>query len=436
MYGARTRIGRRPRENAAVPNASATRRARALTAAALTATLALAACCSDAGSAEPAGEHSVLGEAAAALREAEGTAKGEIHLTSGDGSYAIRWQGDFADGQGTASGRLPGEPAPDLDARWTGGHVYVRRTVTADQYGRSPLGQLTGLRPDTAIWVTIPADNIVSRVVAPLSPPDLVAALSSTGKQTVSDGPEVGGVATRKVVVTDNSGILFNWLGPKRAEVLLDGRDRARRITVTSGAEKVQLDVSYSEVAPDVQVPPAGELAAKTPPAPGPIGPYRTVRTGNDGGVAWTLGQAPGRNGTSCWRWSSTPPLEVVQPNYQTDTRCIAPASADDDPADQVEFVLWTDGTKAPTAAVVAAVPPGITQATLGFVGGRTEPATITDGLLTWVGSSAEPLGYVGFQSGDTTIACGVAAVSSPADLTNDTLVGDSFHAPWSCQIP
>ena len=123
-----------------------------------------------------------------------------------------------------------------------------------------------------------------------------------------------------------------------------------------------------------------------------------------------------------------------MPPNYNTDTRCVAPANPSDDVADQVDFMLWTDGTKAPTAAVVATVPADITQATLGFVGGTTAPATITDGLLTWVGSSATPLAYVGLQSGGTTINCGVGAVSSLADVNNDSLVGDPFHAPWTCQ--
>ena len=168
--------------------------------------------------------------------------------------------------------------------------------------------------------------------------------------------------------------------------MLLDGKNRARRITVSLGRESVRLDVRYSGVAPTVKIPPADQLAAKTPPAPGPTGPFLTVRTGNDAGVAWTLQKAPGRAGTECWRWSSTPPLTVVQPNYLADTRCLAPMeSATDDPADQVDF-LWTDGTRPRRRAWWR----GSRRASPRRRSGSPEPGTeatpVSDGLLTWVG--------------------------------------------------
>jgi hypothetical protein len=410
-------------------------RTRALAAATLAATLAVAGCSSDSGSeAAPPGAHSVLGDAATAMRKAEGTARGTIVLTTGRSRFTTRWQGDFADGRGAVTGHLPGTGAPELDARWSGGTIYVRRTTSLAQYGNSPLGQLTTVRPDTAIWTTVPANNLVARVFAPLSPPDLVAALATAGTQSVSDGPRVDGVATRKVTVKDHTTLLLNWVAAKNAEVLLDGKDRARRITVTFGREHVRLDVRYSGTAPEVRIPARDELQTKTPPPPEPTGPFLTVRTGTDAGVAWTLQKAPSRNGSDCWRWSSTPPLAVVQPNYLTDTRCLAGMDASDDPADQVDFLLWTDGTQAAAAAVVARFPATITQATLGFAGGRTTTVPVSDGLLAWVGPSAEPLVYVGLATGGTTIDCGVGAVSGPQDLTNDGLVGDPFHSAWSCQ--
>ncbi len=436
MYGGRIRNRRRPRDNAPMPHVTVSGRTRALAAATLAATIAVAGCSSDSGSeAAPPGNQSVLGKAATAMRKAEGTARGTIALSTGRSRFTTRWQGDFADGRGVTTGHLPGTDTPALDARWSGGTIYVRRTTSQDQYGNSPLGQLTSVRPDTAIWTAVPAGNVASRVFAPLSPPDLVAALSDSGTQSVTDGPEVGGVPTRKVTVKGQTTLVLNWPTAKNAVVLLDGKNRARRITVSLGRESVRLDVRYSGVAPTVKIPPADQLAAKTPPAPGPTGPFLTVRTGNDAGVAWTLQKAPGRAGTECWRWSSTPPLAVVQPNYLADTRCLAPMdTATDDPADQVDFLLWTDGTQAATAGLVARFPSSITEATLGFAGGRTETVPVSDGLLTWVGPSAEPLAYVGLQTGGTTIDCGVGAVASPDDLTNDGLVGDPFHSAWSCQ--
>jgi hypothetical protein len=413
------------------------RHRRALVAATLAAAVAVAGCSSSSGSSAGSGtgtQHTVLGDAAAAMAKEAGTAKGSITLTQGNGSFASKWQGYFTSGRGVATGTLPGTGKPALDARWTKGQIYVRRTASVAEYGNSPIGQLAAVKPDTALWMAVPASNIASRVFAPVSPPDLVLALASLTKQTVTDGPKIGGATTRKVTV-EGPGLLFNWIGVKRAEVLLDGHDLARRVTVSFGREKLQVDVAYSKVSPSVQPPSAADLATRTPPPPGPIGPFLAVRTGTDAGVAWTLQKAPGRNGTDCWRWSSTPPLAVVQPNYLTDTRCVAPMTADPggDPSDQVDFLLWTDGA-APSAAVVARFPQSITQATLGFVGGRTETVPVSGGLLTWVGPSSEPLGYVGLQDGGTAIQCGVASVTSTADLTNESLVGDPFHSAWSCQ--
>lgn len=441
MYGPRSHTGRRPRDNAPVPNASIPGRTRAVTAlaAAVTLAVALTACSSDSEpSSEAPGNDSVLGRAADAMADAQGTADGSMRLAAGRTTYTSRWQGTFADGRGTSTGNLPAPGRPRLDIRWTDDHVYAQRTVDPATSGTSPIFQLTAVRPGAARWVTVPASNMAVHVLAPLSPPDLVRVLSSSGKQSVSDGPKVGGATTRKVTVTDHATLLFNWAGSKDAEVLLDGQDRARRVTVTAGEEQVRVDVRYTDSAPDVEPPSAEDLETKAPAAPGPIGPFRTIRTGDAAGTTWTLQQAPGRNDTECWRWTSTPPMTVVQPNYQADTRCMAPMTPDGpdvDPADQIDFVLWTNGD-GPSAVVVAHFPSDITQATLGYVGGRTETVPVTDGLLTWVYPSSEPLGYVGLERAGTPIACGVAAVSSIEDLTNDSLVADPFTAPWSCQTP
>lgn len=378
---------------------------------------------------------SLLDTAAKATANAGGTARGSIDLGSGHGAYQVHWKGALSTGLGVATGTLPGAVAPvPLDARWRGGQVYFRRTAKAEDFGTSPIGQLVGLQPGSAIWSTGSATSVSTRIFGIFSPPDLALALASSGKEKVTTGPTIDGHATRLVTVTGHLGLLFNWVGSKRAEVLIDERNLVRRATVHYGNERVRLDVAYSSAEPKVAAPPAKELEQKAPPPIAPIGPFRTARAGNDLGVVWALQRAPAPDGAACWRWTSTPALEVVKPNFSTDTRCPPPVGAGADITDRIEFVLWTDGTKSNVAAVVAVVPSDITQATLGFVGGRTAPATITDGLLTWVGSSDEPLGYVGLVSGTTTINCGIGAVSTPADLTNDQLVGNPFGSAWLCQ--
>ena len=216
--------------------------------------------------------------------------------------------------------------------------------------------------------------------------------------------------------MTGHTTLVLNWPTAKDAVVLLDGKDRARRITVSFGQESVRLDVRYSGVAPTVKIPPADQLAAKTPPPPGPTGPFLTVRTGNDAGVAWTLQKAPGRAGTECWRWSSTPPLAVVQPNYLADTRCLAPMdTATDDPADQVDFLLWTDGTQAATGAAWWR---GSRRASprrrSGSPGAGPRPCrSPTACSRGWVPAPSRSPTW-GSQTGGTTIDCGVGAVASP----------------------
>jgi hypothetical protein len=427
-----------------MPHAGARTRRRAFVGV-VAAALAFSACSSSSGSnagSNPSAteDHTLplLTKAAEATGAGQGVARGRMELGRPGAltgtTYSVRWQGTFADGRGTATGHLPGASGAALEARWTGGSIYLHRTATEADLGNSPLGQLAAVLPGTALWTTVPAASTAARVVTPLSPADLLTALAVNGKETETDGPTVAGSPTRKLVVVGSVGLVFNWAGPKRAEVLLDQQGRARRITVTYQGQTIRLDVAYTKSTPTVTPPSAADLALKTPAPITPIGPYRTVRTGTDQGVAWTLQQAPGRNGSTCWRWSSTPPLAVVQPSYLTDTRCVAAPSPNDDLADQINFVLWTDGTKANTAAVVAVVPPSLTQATLGFVGGTTAPAAIDNGLLVWVGPSSASLGYVGFDHNGTQINCGIGAVSSPGDLSNDSLVGDGFHAPWSCQ--
>jgi hypothetical protein len=436
VYGARTDPDRRACDNAAMPGGTFVR-TRAVAAVALGLSLSLAACNSESGSSAADGDPSPLDAVAKATGDAAGTARGTMDLALGHGTFTSRWDGTFTTGRGTSSGQLPGPGNPALDARWTGGNVYVRHTTDPDVYGLSPLGQVMSDKPPAGVWGTLPVASMAARVVTPLSPPDLVAALAVNGNESERPGPRIGGVDTRRITVTGHHGLILNWTGPKRAEVLVDDAGRARRITVTAANESLRVDVRYSDEKLTVQKPSAADLAPKPVESAAPIGPYLTVRTGSDGGVAWTVQKAPGRNGTECWRWTSTPPLEVVKPNYLTDTRCQPPMPAsgpETDAADQVEILLWTDGSKAASEAVVARFPDTVNEVTLGFVGGRTQTVPVSGGLLTWIGPSTEPLGYLGLTNGGAAVSCGVAAVSGPGDLGNDTLVGDPFHSAWSCQ--
>ncbi len=376
----------------------------------------------------------ILVRAAKATEKLGGTAAATVDLAGGHSTFTVQWKGGLLRGVGAVHGTLPGAHGQvPLDARWRGGQMYLKRSASEGDLGLTPLGQLMTVLPGQSLWMYGPTANATARVLAGLSPPDMVSALAVNGTTTTSKGPRVDGQATTQVVVEGNTGLLFNWIGAKHAELLVDSHDLVRRIAVSVGTERLAMDIKYSNVVPVVEAPAAFELKSNAPSPVVPNGPYRSVRGGSANHVEWAVQRAPGTDGATCWRWTSTPTLQVVKPNYLTDTRCFKAHPAGSDPVDLIDFVLTTDGSRS-VAAVVATIPAGITQATLGFVGGRTQKATISGGLLTWVGPSAEPLGYVGFATKDGTINCGIGAVSSIGDLNNDQLVGNPFGSAWLCQ--
>lgn len=377
---------------------------------------------------------SVLQQAAAATAAGSGTVRGDGRLTGGPATFRGGWSGTFADGRGrtdgsvaTASGKAP------LEVVWRDGMLYSKRSDQAKVNVPGVLGQaLTGDAGQPS-WVRSAASEPVARVFAPFSPPDLLTALALNGTVSESDGPTIRGADTRRVVVEDHRGLLFQWIGTKRAVVLLDGQDRLVRATIESAAESLRIDVRYGK-APEVTVPSEADLTVETPRPPTPVAPFESARSGATGATTWTLQQAAGSSGTTCWRWTSAPPMRVVRPSYQTDTRCVADPTAEDPIEEQVNVVMWTDGST-PEAAVVASLPAGFTRATLGYVGGRTETVDVTEGPNVWVGPSSEPLGYLGLSNGSVTVNCGIGPVATADDLTNPQLESaDTFQMAWSCQ--
>lgn len=396
--------------------------------------VALGAGCTDSKK-DPELRVDLLNRAVQETAKRGGTAAGSVDLNGQRSTFSVQWKGDLMKGAGRVEGNIPGPTSSVLlDVRWSAGTMYLLRTASAKDFVGTPLGQLVGVKPGQAKWTTGKPFGIPARPIAVFSPADLVAALSASQNVTTTEGPKIDGVATKKLTVKGIGGLLLNWVTSKDAEVFVDDDALVRRVIVTSGNDRLQLDVRYSDAVPAVVIPPKAELESKALAPIAPAGPYRTVREGTTAGVAWKVQKAVGSRDSTCWRWSSTPQLAVVKPNYGTDARCHLPVAADAEPVDAIEFVMWTDGSKATTAAVVARVPSGITKAKLGFVGGRTEPATFAEGVFVWLGDSSESLGLVEFETASGPITCGVGAVSDFGDLSNDSLVGNPFGSAWLCQ--
>jgi hypothetical protein len=80
--------------------------------------------------------------------------------------------------------------------------------------------------------------------------------------------------------------------------------------------------------------------------------------------------------------------------------------------------------------------PPGVKALTLGFVGGKTQPATVVSPFV-YVAPPTPTLGYMGVTlASGVHLDCGAGAIGSVQDLTDDTLTARALNAPWACTAP
>ena len=123
-----------------------------------------------------------------------------------------------------------------------------------------------------------------------------------------------------------------------------------------------QYDVRYG-AAPAVSPPPASQIETGTEvPEKKPSGPFVTVKAGTTNGVTWALQRSPGTNGTECWRWQATPPLQQLGVNHPGDPQCSPPTPAtSDDASDLVGFVV-VGNAAGPYDALAVELPAGVTE--------------------------------------------------------------------------
>ena len=398
----------------------------------MAAVLLLSSACS--GSGPKLTKEPVLDRAMKAMGKMAGTATGTIELAGGKSTFSVQWKGDLATGLGSVVGSIPaaGRLVP-LDARWRSGSMYLKRTAQPQDYGSQPIGQVLGVKAGDSVWTYGSSTTSSANVLAAFSPPDVVRILAGGGVASAAIGPTLTDGSNQRVEVKSSRGLLFNWVGTKSAQLRVDKDDLVRYVEVRFGNERFTMAIEYSDVLPTVNVPPASELQTKSAAPVTPIGPYRTLRTGQTAGLQWSVQRAPGRDGALCWRWTSEPGVTVMKPTYRNDTRCFPSRDPDTDPVDLVDFVLTATGS-GENSAVVVYMPKSITKGKLGFIGGGTQEVAIDDGLLVWVGPTATPPGFLALSSPEGEILCGIGAVGSVGDLGNESLYGDPFGTAWLCQ--
>ncbi len=396
------------------------------------AALALVSCSSDPGG--PSFADHPLEAVVAAMRNSTGAISGSIETAEGTTDFAGSWSGDLATGQGFVRGTIQHAAGPvDIDFRWSGGVVYLRRSAEGTDVTTSPLGQLLLKSATAAPWLSASTPSSIDAVVALFSPADFVARLDLAGIVDPTEGPDIDGASTQRHRRTLN-GWLFDWVGPHTGEVLVDQDDRVLRARVEAGDVTVDYEVSYATGGPPaVELPSAEELVTPTTQPAKPDDEFVTIRDGVGQGVSWTLSSAPSTSGGVCWRWESTPALEVIAPNVGAATRCYPPAENIYDPLETVDAVVVATSAELDLTASAFVLPELGWDVTLGYVDGRRDRRRIETAVFVEVGTLTSALTFVEFARDGQSVSCGVGAVLTIGDASDDQLVRDVTRPLWSC---
>ncbi len=305
------------------------------------------------------------------------------------------------DGRGTLTGVAPLQPEAPLDVAWRDGQLASLRTEGISlSVWPSPLVVQSVSAPIPPVG---PMGIFVSSV-EPVFPPALLARIQNRPADR-DETITVDGQEARRAT--------FSYSDPGFGRInrvtltILDG-PRLARVKVQSEIPDVKSTLDYgvtlSNDGPlDVQLPDG----ATTGPAPAlaPEGAFVERRSGSAPGAEWRVLRAPGRKGIECWRVEATPPIAVASPNFE-DARCLAKLSTKDDLAEQVEFVVTSDGSGSP-AMIVARVPDGASKARLGFAGGKLSSVPIKKGLVVWAGDNTTNPIYLQLRLGGELVECG-----------------------------
>lgn len=344
--------------------------------------------------------------------------------------------------EGTLTFALPFEGAAHpIELRWTADAVYVDRIEVPELVEGQPTPFLR--LPGEAEWAgsVRPYGNVMMGIFDP----GIVLAFAGTpaASRVEVGSEEVAGVDTRHLAVTGMSPSGLFGAPWTQFDLWIDGEDRLRRVRAEGEAlvvdyELVELGVDLAvEPIPDAELGQFHGAAPEEPPAP--AGSLIEVASGESEGIRWTLFRGPSTIDGDCWRLETSEPFSQAYPTLPDGTICPQPITADDPTEFQIQFPIDGDGTST-VDAIVAVLPPGmdLTSATIGFIGGATEPVAIDQerGLVVWVGRGTRTPGYMQLvTTTDQTFGCGAGHVTAVADLeVEDPVQIETLRlAPWLC---
>lgn len=217
-----------------------------------------------------------------------------------------------------------------------------------------------------------------------------------------------------------------------------------RRSTLLARAIATLLGLGLTVAAVPAGAEPSGPVTVLPPPSTStpdyravrPTAPYREVAAGRNGSLAWRLLRAPGTEGTTCWRiTTSTGRPRTVAPNGPQQARCLPPTPADAEIVDVPTFVQANDkGSKVKFVAV--RVPKGTAAAKVGLAGGRIVSTPVRGGrYIVYVGTGRPPV-WTGFRlPGNPPLECGAGALSTRDELRDPVITGNAEGGAWFCDF-
>jgi hypothetical protein len=405
----------------------------------LTIAVACAACSGSSGS-PTLSANPIVDAAKATLKAGSANITGQIVDAKG-GHVALSgsWSGDLsATGQGVVKTTVtvPGEQPAPVEIRWAKAFAYFDRVPVspATQASAGILALFTRPAADKP-WSKVTTQTVVTfGLLRAFDPPTLLAGIETSESKKLGQ-EKINGQDTTHYRTTKPSA-LMGWWTAATVDVWLDHQNRLVRTTISSPSGGLTYDVSNYGTKVNVQPPAASEIAITSSANTVQLaGPYSVAASGTTNGVAWRLMRANATDGKVCWRWDATPPIKQVVQDRADGARCVTPAGPGSDPEDTVQFVIDADGTGSYDALGVV-LPAGVKSATLGFVGGKTQPVATTSPLV-WVGPASPTPGYLGVVLADgTKLDCGAGSIGSVTDLRDDTATAHAASAPWSCLAP
>ena len=294
---------------------------------------------------------------------ADASNTGDLHGT---------WSGDQT-GEGSVQAEfLSDSTKVPVELRWLDNTLYIDRADM--RLASDDKIAAFARRQDVLPWREVPMSSaIVTMIPAAFSPPALLQVMQQRQIGLVDKGVEQVGDSQLTHLAAERPMGIGIW-GEANVDLWADEQNRVVRVEIANPAGGARYDVSDFGTPVDVQPPPADQISNVSEEVQTqPDGELTVETSGNTNGVSWSLEKAPGTNDTTCWRWTATPPLAQ---DLQDPARCLKAIAPDADVDGRVQFLVFGNG-QGPYTALAVALPDGVKELELGYVGGKTETVPV-----------------------------------------------------------